>query len=365
MFRILERDDSLAKSNWKFLKGLKPSDTYKYRDVYEDQQLERSAIEGKQGPTLRIVITVILTLLVALTFHVLWSGLEYVHYKYSLIHAYDKPEYATQMRDEETRECYYVALDEEGNVLNDERYESYEDVPEPQWFLDWLEDAKARKAAELQIGDYLRSFGLKKVGANFVLCFFFFFIIYKLMMRNLDAQNVSSDTTDINQYRNDQHIALPEEIQRKFDWFPDVGAHSDVLVSSMISHFMLKNKGIKTIPVARRYKKDVLDSDGNVEHYAGEIMLDENDEPIVDMLPMFDEKFGKELFIASGAPKEYHKYYDTRRIEYNVGNGDRDKQKDCDTVADLINKDWEFPLYEPQRPAGAYIVDTAPVNTMV
>ena len=43
----------------------------------------------------------------------------------------------------------------------------------------------------------------------------------------------------------------------------------------------------------------------------------------------------------------------------------RDKLKGYDTVADLINNEWEFPYYEPQRPAGAYIVDTAPVNTMV
>ena len=42
-----------------------------------------------------------------------------------------------------------------------------------------------------------------------------------------------------------------------------------------------------------------------------------------------------------------------------------DKLKGYDTVADLINNEWEFPYYEPQRPAGAYIVDTAPVNTMV
>ena len=31
----------------------------------------------------------------------------------------------------------------------------------------------------------------------------------------------------------------------------------------------------------------------------------------------------------------------------------------------MINKDWEFPSYEPQRPGGAYLVDTEPVNTMV
>ena len=44
---------------------------------------------------------------------------------------------------------------------------------------------------------------------------------------------------------------------------------------------------------------------------------------------------------------------------------DRDKLGDYNTVADLIAADWEFPEFEVQRPAGAYVVDTAPVNTMV
>ena len=55
--------------------------------------------------------------------------------------------------------------------------------------------------------------------------------------------------------------------------------------------------------------------------------------------------------------------YDTTKVPYNPGNENRDKLKGYDTVADLINGDWEFPPYEPQRPAGAYLVDTAPVNT--
>lgn len=69
------------------------------------------------------------------------------------------------------------------------------------------------------------------------------------------------------------------------------------------------------------------------------------------------------------------KKYDTTLIPYNPGGKNRDKlgaakpgqtpEPHYKTVADLINSDWEFPAYEVQRPAGAYIVDTAPVNTMV
>ena len=47
-------------------------------------------------------------------------------------------------------------------------------------------------------------------------------------------------------------------------------------------------------------------------------------------------------------------------IPYNPDGSDRDKLGKFDTVADLINKDWELPWYEPQRPGGAYLVDTAP-----
>src|SRR5699024_5568103 len=34
-------------------------------------------------------------------------------------------------------------------------------------------------------------------------------------------------------------------------------------------------------------------------------------------------------------------------------------------VKDVIVDDWEFPIWEKQRPGGMYIVDSAPVNTMV
>ena len=176
-----------------------------------------------------------------------------------------------------------------------------------------------------------------------------------------------SDTSDINQYQNDQHVALPEEVQRKYDWFPDVGAHSDVQPSSMISHMALSNKGLKSIKVAKRAQNDILDEDGDVEYYKGEILLDENGEPIMETKPIIDEKFMDALFDASGAlnDRSVRKYYDATKIPYNPDGKDREKLPNYKTVADLINGDWEFPEYEVSRPAGAYVVDTAPVNTMV
>lgn len=186
---------------------------------------------------------------------------------------------------------------------------------------------------------------------------------YKWMMM-LRSQNASRDMSDLNQHFDDQHVALPEEVQSKFDWFPDAGAHSSVQVSSMISHAMLANKGIKKIDQTEFYKEDTEDKYGDM-WFKGEAKEDEDGNLIQIRKPMMDRKFAKALYKASGASWTDHRFYDATKIPYNKGNEDRDKLKGYDTVADLINGDWEFPEYEVQRPAGAYLVDTAPVNTMV
>lgn len=357
-------DGFLAKNkNWRLLKKQKPADSSKYRDVYEDQQLERSQFEEKQKPTFRIILTVFLTLLVFGALHSIISVSEFVYYRYQLLSAYNLSDYVFSDRDE-NRHTYYQAIDEEGNPFG-ERYDNKEDVPKPEWYLEAEEDIALRKSQEHDVIYFFKLLYFKKTGACLVISIAFFGVMYQVMMRNLEAQNMMSETKDINQYQNDQHIALPEEVQRKFDWFPDAGAHSSVLVSSMISHVALKNKGLKKIKVAKRAAKDILDDDGNILYYEDEILLDDDGEPIFETKPIIDEKFGDELFEVSGVPKQVRKYYDASIIPYNKGNKNRDKQKNCDTVADLINKDWEFPAYEPQRPGGAYIVDTDPVNTMV
>ena len=81
---------------------------------------------------------------------------------------------------------------------------------------------------------------------------------------------------------------------------------------------------------------------------------------------MIDIDFMEALYDASGVPKnkgkdKIRKYYDATKIPYNPLGDNRDKLGKFDTVADLINADWQLPYYEPQRPGGAYLVDTAPV----
>lgn len=219
---------------------------------------------------------------------------------------------------------------------------------------------------ERSFGEYMADFKASKFFGSLLISGGLFAIMYQFLKKNLDAQNLLNDTSDINQYENDQHIALPEEVQRKFDWFPDVGAHSPVQVSSMISHMMLNNKGLNPVLLAERAKKDMYDEDGDIEYYKGEILLDDEGNEKTKKVPMIDMDFGEALFEASGNPKDIRKFYDTTKIPYNPGGADRSKQAgEWDTVAEMINNEWKFPLYEPQRPAGAYIVDTEPVNTMV
>lgn len=211
-------------------------------------------------------------------------------------------------------------------------------------------------------------YGWIKFGVSLFMTLILGIPISAKLWRNYAVQNVFNDHTDINQYANDQHVALPMETMTKFDWFPDVGAHASPQVSSMISHVALSNKGINKVEAAQFYSsKDEKESGGQV--LAGEHKIDDNGDIIFQKMPFFDAEFADALFEASGISnklKKYKKSYDTTKIKYMpdtprdaVGGG---KYK---TVAECINADWELPYYEPQRPAGAYIVDTAPVNTMV
>lgn len=204
-------------------------------------------------------------------------------------------------------------------------------------------------------------------------------LMHQYLMLNLKAQNAMADTSDINQYVDDQHIMLFEEMQRKFDWFPNVGAHSSVSPSGLIGHVMMAKKGLKMVDVTVRRKKTeeitITDEDGNEYTemvYEGEPILNSDGTVKTQRLPIIDEDFGQDLFTESEIPwdeKETRKFYNVCDIPYNPkdksGRRDSREKLEYDTVADLINGDWELPEYETQRPAGAYLVDTEPINTMV
>ena len=295
------------KSNWDKIRGRSASETIQNRDVYGDQQFDRTKMGEVQTMKSRNIVSAALTVVVFILSYVVFG------------------------------------------VLG--------------WIGDYF------------YGKPMVPFGQAVGGFHFmrlVLCLFvsalFYLLMGKIMGMNLKAQNALDETSDVNQNQNDQHIALPEEVQRKFDWFPDVGATSNVQFSSMISHVAISNKGLKTVAFTRRVKKDIKDEDGDVILFKGEALRDEDDEVLTEDVPIIDTDFMHALFTASGIPtegkdaKEIRKFYDTRQIPYNPGGGDRDKLGKYDTVADLINADWELPEYEPQRPGGAYLVDVAPVK---
>lgn len=295
-------------SNWEKLKAKLPRETLRYRDVYADQQLDRTNMPTMKDMTTRKIATIAMSVFVFFVVYIILS----------LVSGYSKMVH--------TGEPAYI----------------------------------------------LQCFGLTfgKLFFTIVITLVFYAIMYKIMEHNLDTANAMADNSDINQYHNDQHIALPEEIQMKFDWFPDVGATSNVQFSSMISHMAISNKGLKTVQVAKRAESDILDEDGEIVLYKGEILTDEDGNILFEEKPLIDMEFMEALYDASGVPKgklqgeKIRKYYNTTMIPYNPDGSDREKLGKYATVADLINADWELPYYEPQRPAGAYIVDTAPVNTI-
>ncbi|MFE1170355.1 type IV secretory system conjugative DNA transfer family protein [Nocardiopsis sp. NPDC058789] len=372
---MARRSSSPKAGAWDKLSSRKTEDTLANRNVYESQQLDRTRIQRRRTRTTRTVLAVVAGVLVA---GLVWSAWSFGQQAVTTVAAsFSEPEvpaFTERERVSPTRYCFRV-LDETGTPMADQpchdtEAEALEETP--QWVLDDMDaqqaeiDAARAGQPDSFAGWLLHPTGAKtgvSLGGGLVT----FALAFMLLMRNRDSQNLLHDTSDINQYHGDQHIALPQEIVRKFDWFPDAGAHSAVQPNSMISHVMMTNKGLKQVPVAQRATEDVLDSDGDIEYLKGEILRDDDDRAITRKKPLIDERFGDDLFEASGLPKDksLRKRFDTTGIPYNPDGKDREKLGKYKTVADMINDDWTFPEYEVQRPAGAYIVDTAPVNTMV
>ena len=217
-----------------------------------------------------------------------------------------------------------------------------------------------------QLLDSLTSFGFLKFVAAVAVAGAAWGGMHAYLMRQVKTQNMETSTKDLKQAKNDAYIQPPEQVEQAYNLFPDVGAHSSVSPTSLIGHRMLTNKGLKPVEVAKRSPETVYDEDGDVVVYKGQELTDENGNVLTQTVDMIDEEFGKGLFEASGVPDspKLRRFQDPVKIDYNKSGRDRDKLS-FNTAADLINDEWELPLYEPQRPAGAYIVDTAPVNTMV
>ncbi|MGI8306955.1 type IV secretory system conjugative DNA transfer family protein [Saccharopolyspora hattusasensis] len=375
-------------SNWDKISARTSGETLAHRDVYDDQQLDRGKLQARRSKTPGVVTAVIAGVIVAIVAWLLYSVIATAVLSVGatmtggLGGGSSSAPSSYYVEDTTTGPggaavTCYRPVNEKGNPeIGSKCYASAEEVPVPDW---WTEtpareksgadegDTKGSGEGATSVGEQLASVSAFKLFVTLGSGLLVMLVIGTWFSRRIAAANLMSDTSDINQYQNDQHIALPQEVQQNYDWFPDVGAHSNVQVSSMLSHMMLRKKGLGTVEVSQRAEKDVIDEDGNLIYYAGEMMDDDAGNPISKTRPIIDEEFGDELFEASGLPrdKDLRQKYDTTLIPYNPDGKNRDKLGQYKTVAELINDDWEFPEYEVQRPAGAYIVDTAPVNTMV
>ena len=180
--------------------------------------------------------------------------------------------------------------------------------------------------------------------------------VYDFTRRYWLKENAGRVHNDIDAYVNDAYIKTPEQLPFDFDVFPDVGAHSDGnSPTALLSHIMIDNKGIKKIEMPK------LDENG-------EPIYDEDDNLVLEKKPMFDTEFAHDLYTASFIPKgkagsKIRHFYDATKLLYNPDK--RFGKAQQKTLAEHINEHWTFPVYERQRPAGAYIVDTDPNNTMV
>ncbi|WP_328964236.1 type IV secretory system conjugative DNA transfer family protein [Streptomyces virginiae] len=378
-------------NSWEKISARTPGETLTNRDVYDNQQLDRSKFLTLRSTRPGIVVAVITGVLVTVVAWVLYSLIAAAVLSVGVSvgsgvsgsgSGSGKPS-AYYVQDTKTGaggsvvKCYRP-LTKDGNPdVKAKCYPSADAVPVPIWYTAAKDDelsadrpAEPEKSATT-VGEQLADVSGFKLFITLGSGLMVALVIGTWFSRRVAAANLMNTTSDINQYQNDQHIALPEEIQQNYDWFPDAGAHSSVQVSSMLSHMMLRQKGLGTVEVAQRAKKDVIDEEGNLAYYAGEVMDDDEGSPLTQTLPIIDEGFGDELFEASGLPddKTLRQKYDTTRIPYNPDGKNRDKlgfgSDMYKTVAALIKEDWTFPAYEVQRPAGAYVVDTAPVNTMV
>lgn len=374
-------------------KNFDPYNEQQYRNIHSEQQHERGALQQKISPTSRIVVAIVLSIILMITTYAVTS---FILYGKAQLDARGMkapasmsiPDGAILYNKMVSRPggglitLTVIDMNLDGKASPDEieqyGFENPSDA-EAAWRAMQperieTEEEKAlrleeeRVAAEmakrLQLAYHFKPTWIHVV-ATLLSGLFTFLIMYQILMRNLKSQNMLADTSDINQWTNDAIIQGPDRIQKTYDFAPDAGYHFSISPSSILGHYALKNKGLKTFEMAKRYDKNQILPDGT-EVFKGDFILDENDEPIMVSVPAMDTEFMEKLFDSAELPKrkDLRLYYDATKIPYNPGGENRDKLK-YDTWADVINNDWELPYYEPQRAGGAYIVDTAPVNTMI
>lgn len=356
----------------------------RFRDVYNTQQVTRSDLKPAATKKSKFTMAAIVMAVVVVVLYFAVSAFSASIFKISNSNQIGKYKHLLMGLDDDNAKKEGYFIDYEGNVITyvkdsggvfyqyttpekadeSQSYTSIADVPMPDWYDEVYTQKMKDKENYINQGftpDVVRKNIKKYLGQadytyrllhpSLVFLFVLFvgyiagtFALYGFFVLNLKRENLLSDTGDLNQYTNDQHIQTPLELLENpsFDLVPDAGAHHKHRVSGIVAHVMLNNDGVKT----------------------------------VDGVPFFDMEFGERLFDSADVIKERRKYFSPKKIKYNPNNRSRDRRspgkdkngnklKPYDTLADLINAEWYVPDYEPQLPGGAYIIDTRPINTLV
>lgn len=379
---------------WQQMGEMSYADTPEYRDVHRSQQLSRGVpgeVKTYAMPNLIAAGIGVATAFLAWIvwgvggYFVAWASSSFGSSNDGLDQARELgvPDYFVPQErpmgegTSLTETCYAPTGPDGGLLPGGDCYGSVGSVPVPEWHTDMTHQAMTNAGIPVETGGNTDTLGswllFDHVGVGRLLFVFGIaalvgYLSSVLLRKQRDAYNQMYDTSDINNHQGDQKIALPEEVAQKYSPFPNVGARCPTAPSSLISHINLSDKGVTDVQLTQFADDDVVDEKtGDTIYLKNEPLRDDDGKIVTKTVPMIDEEFGDALWDGSGLPKikALRRRFDARKLSYNPGGKDIVKASKQDTLAEFINEEWEFPEYEPQRPSGVYIVDEAPVNTMV
>jgi hypothetical protein len=254
-------------SGWDKISARTPGETLTHREVHGDQQLDRGQRRTKHSNTPGMVVGVAVGVLAAVVAWLLYSFIAVAVHSAGTAMG-DGPGGRSAVpgsyyiKDTTTGQggvpvACFRPVNEKGHPdIRSRCHRTVEDVPVPGWWTaaqagpgkSVRHDPQANDGpAPASLGGQLAAVSAFKLFLSLGSGALVAIVISSWTGRQVAKHNAHVDHTDINDHRSDQHIALPEEVQQNYGWFPDAGANSPVQVSSMISHMMLRKKGLGTV----------------------------------------------------------------------------------------------------------------------
>src|SRR5699024_386131 len=185
----MARKDSPRASAWDKISGKKTEDTIANRDVYEDQQLDRSTIQKRKTKTSRVILSAILGVIVAI---IVWAVLSLGQFGFfavtGMFDGDSTPSFVERQQESTTKFCYAI-VDENGDVMEDEPcYKTEEEAQEhpPKWVDEAIAEQEAADDGASDPDGYLGWFfyfhWLKAMVSGLV-GFIIFAIVNTMLMR--------------------------------------------------------------------------------------------------------------------------------------------------------------------------------------